>query len=38
MAGASLLLVPMLLWRGRIGRPMAGLLLLGYGVYLVILF
>jgi len=38
MVGASLLLVPTLLWRGRIGRPVAGLFLLGYAAYLVVLF
>ncbi|MDZ4178082.1 MAG: calcium/sodium antiporter [Coriobacteriia bacterium] len=38
MIGASLLLVPVLLWRGRIGRPVAGLFLLGYVGYLVVLF
>jgi cation:H+ antiporter len=38
MLGASLLLVPALLWRGRIGRPEAGILLLGYAAYMAVLF
>lgn len=38
MVGASLLIAPMLLWRGRIGRPVAAALLLGYVTYLVLLF
>ena len=38
MVAASLLLAVALLWRGRIGRPLAGLFLLGYAAYLVVLF
>jgi cation:H+ antiporter len=38
MVGVSLLLAVTLLWRGRIGRPVAGLFLLGYVAYLVVLF
>jgi cation:H+ antiporter len=38
MVGVTLLLAGTLLWRGRIGRPVAGLFLLGYVAYLVALF
>lgn len=38
MVGVSLLLAAVLLGRGRIGRPLAGLFLLGYAAYLVVLF
>jgi len=38
MVGVSLLLAVTLLWRGRIGRPVAGLFLVGYAAYLVVMF
>ena len=38
MLAASLALVPMLLWRGRLGRSTGGMLLLGYAAYLAVLF
>ena len=38
MLGSAALVVPLLLWRGRIGRPMGGVLLVGYVVYLGILY
>ncbi len=38
MVGASLVMVPMLLWRGRISRPVGAVLLLAYVTYLMILF
>lgn len=38
MLAASLALVPMLLWRGRIGRFTGGVLLLGYAAYMAVLF
>ncbi len=38
MVGASLVMVPMLLWRGRITRPVGAVLLLAYVAYLITLF